>query len=40
LGPCPPLETYVDKLVEYVQERVRQKKTTKKEDVEVEDPLV
>jgi thioester reductase-like protein len=40
VGPCPPLETYVDKLVEYVQERVRQKKTTKKADLEVEDPLV
>ncbi len=42
IGPCPPLETYVDKLVEYVQERVRQRRTSRKveADVEVEDPLV
>jgi thioester reductase-like protein len=40
VGPCPPLETYVDKLVEYVQERVRQRKAPKKVDIEVEDPLV
>jgi thioester reductase-like protein len=42
VGPCPPLETYVDKLVEYVQERVRQRRTMKKadEEVDVDDPLV
>jgi thioester reductase-like protein len=37
---CPPLETYVDKLVEYVQERTRQRRVTKKPPVEAEDPLV
>jgi thioester reductase-like protein len=42
LGPCPPLETYVDKLVEYVQERVKHRRTTKKVelDAEIDDPLV
>jgi hypothetical protein len=40
IGPCPPLETYVDKLVEYVQERVKQRRPTKKADADVEDPLV
>ncbi len=46
IGPCPPLETYVDKLVEYVQERVRQRRTMRttkldvETDVDVEDPLV
>jgi thioester reductase-like protein len=38
--PCPPLETYVDKLVSYVQERVRQRRSTKRAQVEVDDPLV
>jgi thioester reductase-like protein len=38
--PCPPFETYVDKLVEYVQERIRQRRATKKTPTEVEDPLV
>lgn len=37
---CPPLESYVDKLVEYVQERVRQRRATKKVDAEIDDPLV
>jgi nucleoside-diphosphate-sugar epimerase len=37
---CPPLETYVDKLVDYVQERIRQQRATKKAPTEVEDPLV
>ena len=36
---CPPLESYVDKLVEYVQERVRQRRATRKADAEIEDPL-
>jgi thioester reductase-like protein len=35
---CPPLESYVDKLVEYVQERVRQRRA-RDADVEIEDPL-
>jgi thioester reductase-like protein len=39
VGACPPLESYVEKLVEYVQERVRQRRATKKADTEVEDPL-
>jgi thioester reductase-like protein len=37
---CPPLETYVDKLVEYVQERMRQRRAIKKPPTEIEDPLV
>jgi nucleoside-diphosphate-sugar epimerase len=36
---CPPLESYVDKLVEYVQERVRQRRASKSADAEIEDPL-
>jgi thioester reductase-like protein len=36
---CPPLESYVDKLVDYVQERVRLRRATKKPDLEIEDPL-
>jgi thioester reductase-like protein len=36
---CPPLETYVDKLVEYVQERIRQRRAIKKPQPEIEDPL-
>jgi thioester reductase-like protein len=39
VGACPPLETYVDKLVSYLQERVRQRRETKKAAAEVEDPL-
>jgi thioester reductase-like protein len=37
---CPPLETYVDKLVGYVQERIRQRRATKKPSTEIDDPLV
>jgi thioester reductase-like protein len=37
---CPPLESYVDKLVEYVQRRVRERRATKRAADEVEDPLV
>jgi len=36
--PCPPLESYIDKLVEYVQERVRQRRA-RDADVEIDDPL-
>jgi hypothetical protein len=39
VGTCPPLETYVDKLVEYVQQRMRQRHAPKKAEVEIEDPL-
>lgn len=39
VGRCPPLESYVDELVEYVQERVRQRRATKRVETEVEDPL-
>jgi len=35
---CPPFETYVDALVEYVQDRVRRRRASKKAD-DVEDPL-
>jgi len=38
VGICPPFETYVDKLVEYVQERVRHRRGTKKPVVEAEEP--
>ncbi|MBX3189735.1 MAG: SDR family oxidoreductase [Labilithrix sp.] len=34
---CPPLESYVDGLVEYVQHRLREKRAR---DAEVDDPLV
>lgn len=34
---CPPFESYVDGLVEYVQHRLREKRSR---DAEVEDPLV
>ncbi len=37
---CPPLESYVEKLVEYVKEHVRRRREAKVEPVEVEDPLV
>ena len=37
---CPPLESYVEKLVEYVKEHVRRRRATKVESaLEVEDPL-
>jgi thioester reductase-like protein len=34
---CPPFESYVDRLVEYVQERLREKRA--KSEAEVHDPL-
>jgi nucleoside-diphosphate-sugar epimerase len=40
VGPCPPLETYIDKLVDFVRERLRHKRATKKRSADVEDPLV
>jgi thioester reductase-like protein len=39
VGECPPLETYVDRLVQYVQLRMRQRQTERKPEVEIEDPL-
>ena len=36
---CPPFETYVEKVVEYVQQRVRERRA-KKAAAEIEDPLV
>lgn len=40
IEPCPPLESYIDKLVEYVQERVKQRRAVRAaQAVEVEDPL-
>ena len=39
VSPCPPLESYVERLVEYVQERVRQRRAEKRTEAEVEDPL-
>ena len=40
VDPCPPLETYVDKLVEFVQERTRERRAIKTPPAEIEDPLV
>ncbi|MBX3261576.1 MAG: SDR family oxidoreductase [Labilithrix sp.] len=37
---CPPIESYVDGLVEYVQHRLREKRERDRESAEVEDPLV
>jgi thioester reductase-like protein len=37
---CPPLESYVEKLVEYVEAHVRRRRATKNEPAEIEDPLV
>jgi thioester reductase-like protein len=37
---CPPFESYVDGLVEYVQQRLREKRAKDREGAEVEDPLV
>jgi hypothetical protein len=34
---CPPFESYVEGLVEYVQHRLREKRAR---DAEVDDPLV
>ena len=39
VGACPPLETYVDRLVQYVQLRMRERHTERKAEVEIEDPL-
>jgi thioester reductase-like protein len=39
VGACPPFETYVEKLVEYVQQRVRRRKATRRDSaLEMEDP--
>src|ERR1019366_1539225 len=40
VSSSPPLESYVEKLVEYVKEHVKRRRATKVEPVEVEDPLV
>jgi thioester reductase-like protein len=37
---CPPLESYVEKLVEYVDAHVRRRRAPRAEPVEIEDPLV
>jgi nucleoside-diphosphate-sugar epimerase len=37
---CPPFESYVDGLVEYVQQRLREKRAKGREATEIEDPLV
>lgn len=37
---CPPFESYVDGLVEYVQNRLREKRARYREAVEIDDPLV
>lgn len=36
---CPPFESYVEPLVEFVKERVRQRRATRQAEVEVFDPL-
>ena len=37
---CPPFESYVERLVEYVQHRLREKRARDRESAEVDDPLV
>ncbi len=37
---CPPLEGYVEKLVEYVQSRLREKRERRAAAAEIDDPLV
>ena len=37
---CPPLESYVEKLVEYVEAHARRRRPPRIEPVEIEDPLV
>jgi len=37
---CPPFESYVDGIVEYVQHRLREKRARDREGPEIEDPLV
>ncbi|MBX3198034.1 MAG: SDR family oxidoreductase [Labilithrix sp.] len=37
---CPPIESYVEGLVEYVQHRLREKRERDRESAEIEDPLV
>ncbi len=37
---CPPFESYVDGIVEYVQHRLREKRARDRESGEIEDPLV
>jgi nucleoside-diphosphate-sugar epimerase len=39
VAPCPRLETYVDRLVGYVEERVRRRRATQQGAAEIEDPL-
>ncbi|MBX3208246.1 MAG: SDR family oxidoreductase [Labilithrix sp.] len=36
---CPPIESYVEGLVEYVQHRLREKRERDRESAEIEDPL-
>jgi len=37
---CPPFESYVDKLVEHVQQRLREKKASRRPAQDAEDPLL
>lgn len=37
---CPPFESYVEGLVEYVQHRLREKRARGREEGEIDDPLV
>jgi thioester reductase-like protein len=37
--PCPPFESYVDRLVEYVQRELRERRGARKGAPDVEDPL-
>lgn len=36
---CPPFESYVERLVEYVQQRLKEKRARQEASAEVEDPL-
>jgi hypothetical protein len=39
VSSCPPFESYVEKLVDYVQERLRQRRASRQIESEIEDPL-
>ena len=39
VSSCPPFESYVDQLVEFVKERVRQRRAGRAVEVEAPDPL-
>ncbi len=40
IPPCPSFDSYVDRLVAHVKERVRRRRQTQRDEVEIVDPLV